>query len=123
MDTYPDLVWKTKEQQKELLQMVLNDGKNAINLDFGSDIKGSKGDLPGVVTSKHFGSAGGSKFPAPTRMTGSLAALSGGSTMSYMETSKSANRTMGKDPKNLVRNKIFIQRDKQRDAAKKQQQQ
>src|SRR5258705_2111320 len=79
--------------------------------DFGTDIKGGTDDLPATVTSKDFGA------PNVTRTTGSMAALSGGSTMSYMETKKSANRTLNKD--SGFKHAIFKRRDQAIKDAKK----
>jgi DNA excision repair protein ERCC-3 len=109
MDTYPDLVYKTQKEQIELLSAVLT-AKATAAADFGTDIKGGAGDLPGTVTSKDFG------FPGVMRTTGSVAGLSGGSTMSYMEQNRSANRVLAKEPK---RHTLFKKRAQQVKDAKK----
>jgi DNA excision repair protein ERCC-3 len=90
LDACPHLVYKSRAEQLELLSAVLLAQASAADL--GADIKGSPGDLAGVSTSKHF-----TNFPAPIRTAGSLASLSGGSTMSYMETNRSANRALAKE--------------------------
>jgi DNA excision repair protein ERCC-3 len=90
MDAYPNLVYRTREEQLELLSAVLL--AHASAADLGTDVKGGSGDLRGVSTSKHF-----TNFPAPIRTAGSLASLSGGSTMSYMEQNRSANRILAKE--------------------------
>lgn len=84
----PDLVYNSKDEQIALLQSVLLANESAADL--GSDVKASIGDLPGTVTSKDFGRAGAtSKRPdgamAAKRVTGSLTALSGAQSMSYIE--------------------------------------
>lgn len=63
---------------------------NETDAELGTDVKDSFGDLPGTVTSKDFGRAGGRKpsgAAAPKRITGSLSALSGAQAMSYIERS------------------------------------
>jgi DNA excision repair protein ERCC-3 len=84
----PDLVYNSKDEQIALLQSVLLQNESAADL--GSDVKGDFGDLPGTVTSKDFGRVGASaKRPdgagAAKRVTGSLTALSGAQSMSYIE--------------------------------------
>lgn len=86
LERTPDLVYNTKDEQIALLQSVLL--ANETDADLGSDIKDSFGDLPGTVTSKDFGRAGGRRpegAAAPKRITGSLGALSGAQAMSYIE--------------------------------------
>ena len=82
----PDLVYKSKDEQIALLQSVLL--ANETDADLGTDVQGQFGDLPGTVTSKDFGRAGGRRpegTAAPKRITGSLGALSGAQAMSYIE--------------------------------------
>jgi len=116
IDAYPHLVYKTRAEQLELLSAVLLAQASAADL--GTDIKGSSGDLPGVSTSKHF------NFPPPIRTTGSLASLSGGSTMSYMEQNRSANRALAKEaPRHQHalfknRNKQFTEMQKKKEKLK-----
>lgn len=110
MKSMPNLVYKTKDEQIELMQEVLT-AKDS-DADLGADVHGGEDDLAGTVTSKHFGFPGGAK-----RTTASLAGVSGGSHMSYRETNKSANRMIGKEgapsgSSTPVRNKLFVARDK-----------
>ena len=84
----PELVYNSKDEQIALLQSVIL--ANESDADLGSDIKASVGDLPGTVTSKDFGRAGATaRRPdgagAAKRVTGSLTALSGAQSMSYIE--------------------------------------
>jgi DNA excision repair protein ERCC-3 len=76
------LVYKTRDEQIELMQAVLI-AKDS-DADLGADVKGGEDDLAGTITSKDFG------FPPAKRTTGSLTAMSGGSHMSYKEQNKSA---------------------------------
>ncbi|PPQ63297.1 hypothetical protein CVT24_006742 [Panaeolus cyanescens] len=116
LDTLPDLVYRTKDEQIELLQSVLV--ANDSDADLGTDIRAVEGDLAGTVTSKHFGQP---KFPATSRTTGSLAALSGGQHMSYVEQNKSANKTMARgNPTAASRHKLFAKRDKDKATARKE---
>ena len=116
IDAYPHLVYKTRTEQLELLSAVLLAQASAADL--GTDIKGSSGDLPGVSTSKHF------NFPPAIRTTGSLASLSGGSTMSYMEQNRSANRALAKEAPRQQhalfknRNKQFAEMQKKKEKLK-----
>ena len=102
----PDLVYRSKQEQIELLQSVLIASETAADL--GSDVIAKDGDLKGTVTSKDFG---------VVRTSGNLHALSGGHHMSYIEKNKSANKQLSKNPD--VRNKLFAKRDKQKADAKK----
>ncbi|KAM6504261.1 DNA helicase [Amanita muscaria] len=106
-----DLAYKTRDEQIELLQSVLL--ANESEADLGSDIRAAEGDLAGTVTSKDFGPV---KFPSAQRTTGSLAALSGGQHMSYIEQNKSANKKLARD---APRHKLFARRDKDKAAARK----
>ena len=87
LENLPELVYKTQDEQIELLQSVLIANDN--DADLGTDVRAVEGDLAGTVTSKHFG------FPAAQRTSGSLTALSGGHHMSYIEKNKSANKAIG----------------------------
>jgi DNA excision repair protein ERCC-3 len=115
LENLPDLVYKTRDEQIELLSGVLL--ANEHEADLGTDVRAGEGDLAGTVTSKDFGFPG--KVPAAQRTTGSLAALSGGQHMSYMEGSKSANKKLARDSA-PQRHKFFERRDKQRAAARKE---
>lgn len=111
MEAYPQLVYKTKAEQLELLSAVLLASASAADL--GTDIKGGLSDLPGSVTSKDFG-----QFPSATRTSGSIAGLSGGSTMSYMEQNRSANKLLAKDQQK-PQHALFKNRNKQFTEAQK----
>ncbi|KAI3613650.1 dna helicase [Moniliophthora roreri] len=93
LEKLPELVYRTRDEQIELLQSVLIANENDAEL--GSDVRGGEGDLPGSVTSKDFGQPGGrGRFPQTQRTTGSLTALSGASHMAYMEQNRSANKSL-----------------------------
>ncbi|KXN91670.1 putative DNA repair helicase ercc3, partial [Leucoagaricus sp. SymC.cos] len=109
----PDLVYKTRDEQIELLQSVLL--ANESEAELGSDIRASEGDLAGTVTSKDFGPT---RFPAAQRTTGSLNALSGAQHMSYIEQNKSANKKLAREA--APRHKLFAKRDKDKAAARKE---
>jgi DNA excision repair protein ERCC-3 len=103
LENLPDLVYKTQDEQIELLQSVLIANDN--DADLGTDIRAVEGDLAGTVTSKHFG------FPAAQRTSGSLTALSGGHHMSYIEKNKSANKAIGRAaPSAVPRHPVFAKR-------------
>jgi len=105
IETMPDLVYPTQAEQIELLQAVLSAKASAADL--GTDVKASGGDDLRTAggNGKNFG------FPGVQRTTGSVAGLSGGSTMSYMEQNRSANKVLAKEaPK---RNKLFVKRSQQ----------
>ncbi|KAF8624516.1 hypothetical protein AX15_005828 [Amanita polypyramis BW_CC] len=108
----PDLVYKSRDEQIELLQSVLL--ANESEADLGSDIRAGEGDLAGTVTSKDFGPV---KFPTAHRMAGSLTALSGGQHMSYVEQNKSANKKLAREA--APRHKLFAKRDREKAAARK----
>lgn len=130
MKSMEGLVYKTRDEQIELMQEVLT-AKDS-DADLGADVKGGEDDLAGTITSKDFG------FPGAKRTTGSLTAMSGGSHMSYREQNKGeppffvgrsglrlstnffhtgANKMMGKEGGTSmsapVRNKLFVNREKQ----------
>lgn len=119
LEKLPELVFRTRDEQIELLSSVLL--ANESEADVGNDIRGGEGDLPGTVTSKDFGGPG--KFPRAQRTTGSLSALSGGQHMSYIERAKSANRTnqAAQSGGGASRNKLFAKRDKDAAASRKAQ--
>jgi DNA excision repair protein ERCC-3 len=95
MDNVKDLVYKTREEQIELVTTVLMQSESAADL--GSDIRAGEGDLAGTITSKDFGAPGRSKVPNVHRTMGSLTALSGAQHMSYVEQNKSANKKLVKE--------------------------
>ncbi|GAA95510.1 uncharacterized protein L969DRAFT_15430 [Mixia osmundae IAM 14324] len=103
-----DLVYKSKSEQIELLQSVLL--ANESEAELGTDIGFTEGDLPGTVTSKDF------KQPAKggavvKRVMGSLTALSGAQSMSYMEQARSKNKALAKESADS-RHKLFKSKDK-----------
>lgn len=113
IEELPELVYKTRDEQIELLSSVLL--ANESEADLGSDIRAAEGDLAGTVTSKDFGPM---KFPSAQRTTGSLTALSGAAHMSYVEQNKSANKKLAREV--APRNKLFAKRDKEKAAARKE---
>ncbi|KAF9466531.1 DNA helicase [Collybia nuda] len=113
IEELPELVYKTRDEQIELLSSVLL--ANESEADLGSDIRAAEGDLAGTVTSKDFGPM---KFPSAQRTTGSLTALSGAAHMSYVEQNKSANKKLAREA--VPRNKLFAKRDKEKAAARKE---
>ncbi|KAH7884672.1 P-loop containing nucleoside triphosphate hydrolase protein [Phlebopus sp. FC_14] len=113
LENLEDLVYRTKDEQIELIQSVLL--ANESEADLGTDIRAAEGDLAGTVTSKDFGTA---KFPMAQRTTGSLTALSGAQHMSYIEQNKSANKKLARDA--APRHKLFSKRDKDKAAARKE---
>lgn len=112
LEDLEDLVYRTKDEQIELISSVLLANESAAEL--GTDIHASEGDLAGTITSKDFGVA---KFPAAQRTTGSLTALSGAQHMSYVEQNKSANKKLARD---APRHKLFSKRDRDKAAARKE---
>ena len=113
LDSLQNLVYKTRDQQIELLSSVLL--ANESEADLGSDIRAGEGDLAGTVTSKDFGPV---KFPPVQRTTGSLAALSGAQHMSYIEQNKSANKKLSREA--APRHKLFARRDRDIASARKE---
>ncbi|TFK40251.1 DNA helicase [Crucibulum laeve] len=113
LEDLPDLVYRTKDEQIELISSVLL--ANESEADLGSDVRAGEGDLAGTVTSKDFGPM---RFPAAQRTTGSLTALSGAQHMSYIEQNKSANKKLAREA--APRHKLFAKRDKEKAAARKE---
>lgn len=115
LEKQDNLVFQSKNEQIELLRMVLTATEEDSQL--GSDVVRGEGDLAGTVTSKDFGGV--------VRTSGNLQALSGGHHMTYMEKNKSANKNLPNKPKakvaagNVARNKLFEKREKEAKAAKK----
>jgi len=112
LEDLPDLVYRTRDEQIELISSVLL--ANESEADLGTDIRAAEGDLAGTITSKDFGPM---KFPTAQRTTGSLTALSGAQHMSYVEQNKSANKRLAREA--APRHKLFAKRDKEKAAAKK----
>ncbi|CAH7690550.1 hypothetical protein PPACK8108_LOCUS25927 [Phakopsora pachyrhizi] len=109
LESLPELVYATKEEQIELLQSVLLANESA---EIGTDVKNFGDELKGPsAANKRIGA------PAPgvKRVVGNLVALSGGQSMSYVERNKSANKQLSKESLKS-RNKLFSKRD---EAAKK----
>ncbi|KAF8307352.1 DNA repair helicase rad25 [Clavulina sp. PMI_390] len=118
MDSFPELVYKTPKEQQELLSAVLI--ASASDAELGTDMKSGKG---GKASAS---SGAGSSFPQAMRTSGSMAGLSGGSTMSYMEQNRSANRVLAKDKSGpgggaggKGQHSLFKSRDKQLSEMKK----
>ncbi|KAG6850688.1 transcription factor TFIIH complex ERCC-3 subunit [Arthromyces matolae] len=112
LEDLPDLVYRTRDEQIELLSSVLL--ANESEADLGSDIRAVEGDLAGTVTSKDFGPT---KFPTAQRTTGSLTSLSGAQHISYVEKNKAANKALSREAP--PRHKLFAKREKEMAAAKK----
>ncbi|KAJ8072777.1 DNA repair helicase RAD25 [Marasmius tenuissimus] len=124
LEKLPELVYRTRDEQIELLQSVLIANEN--DADLGSDIRAVEGDLAGTVTSKDFGPVSG-RFPRTERTTGSLGALSGASHMAYMEQNRSANKTLAKTAAAgagaggaPARHKLFAKRERDKVAMRKE---
>jgi len=120
LENQPELVYKTRDEQIELLSSVLL--ANETDADLGGDIRGSDGDLPGTVTSKDFGDPSKRVSQPAKRTTGSLTALSGAQHMSYIEQNKSANRKLARESNNndSSRHKLFAKRTKDLAQARKE---
>ncbi|KAI0635747.1 DNA helicase [Trametes polyzona] len=114
LDDLPGLVYKSRDEQIELLSSVLL--ANESEADLGTDVRANEGDLAGTITSKDFGMP--TKMPAVQRTTGSLTALSGAQHMSYVEQNKSANKKLAREA--APRHKLFAKRDKDMAAARKE---
>ena len=115
LESLPDLVYRTRDEQIELLSSVLL--ANESEAELGSDVRAGEGDLAGTITSKDFGVPG--KAPGVQRTAGSLTALSGAQHMSYVEQNKSANKKLAREA--APRHKLFAKRDKEAAAARKEQ--
>ncbi|CCL98805.1 uncharacterized protein FIBRA_00810 [Fibroporia radiculosa] len=113
LETLGGLVYKTRDEQIELLSSVLLASEH--EADPGTDVRAGEGDLAGTITSKDFGVPG--KMPGVQRTGGSLTALSGGQHMSYVEQNKSANKKLAREA--APRHKLFAKRDKEAAAARK----
>lgn len=112
---FEGLVYRTRDEQLELLQSVLI--AHEADAEPGSDVRASEGDLAGTITSKDFGP---SRFPAAHRTTSSLTSLSGAQHMSYIEQNKSMNKSLAKSAASATRNKLFAKRDREKAAARKE---
>lgn len=116
MDNMKDLVYRTREEQIELVTTVLMQSESAADL--GTDIRAGEGDLAGTITSKDFGAPVSSRAAGAHRTMGSLTALSGAQHMSYVEQNKSANKKLAKEA--VPRHKLFAKRDRDVATAKKE---
>ena len=114
LEDLPDLVYKSHDEQVELLLHVQLAHES--EADLGTDVRAGEGDLAGTITSKDFGMP--SKFPAVQRTSGSLTALSGAQHMSYVEQNKSANKKLAREV--APRHKLFAKRDKDMAQARKE---
>ncbi|KAF9818585.1 hypothetical protein IEO21_02690 [Rhodonia placenta] len=114
LETLPELVYRSRDEQIELLSSVLL--ANESEADLGTDVRAAEGDLAGTITSKDFGPL--SKFPGVQRTAGSLTALSGAQHMSYVEQNKSANKKLAREA--APRHKLFAKRDKELATARKE---
>ena len=114
LEKLPDLVYKSRDEQIELLSAVLM--ANESEAELGTDVRAGEGDLAGTITSKDFGTP--TKFPSVQRTSGSLTALSGAQHMSYVEQNKSANKKLAREQ--APRHKLFAKRDKDLAAARKE---
>ncbi|KAH9928694.1 DNA helicase [Fomitopsis serialis] len=114
LENLPDLVYKSRDEQIELLSSVLL--ANESEADLGTDVRAGEGDLAGTITSKDFGMP--SKFPGVQRTSGSLTALSGAQHMSYVEQNKSVNKKLAREQ--APRHKLFAKRDKNLASARKE---
>ncbi|KAI5118641.1 hypothetical protein M0805_000017 [Coniferiporia weirii] len=120
LQTLPDLAYRTRDEQIELISSVLL--ANESDADLGNDVRGDDDGLPGTVTTKHFGGPGqrAGGIPAAKRTTGSLGALSGGAHMSYVDQNKSANKKLARESASAsARHKLFAKLDKQLAQARK----
>ena len=115
LDDLPSLVYKSRDEQIELLSSVLL--ANESEAELGTDVRAGEGDLAGTITSKDFGLP--TRAPAVQRTAGSLTALSGAQHMSYVEQNKSANRKLAREA-GAPRHKLFAKRDKEAAAARKE---
>ncbi|UZJ52759.1 hypothetical protein CBS101457_002079 [Exobasidium rhododendri] len=104
MSDMPELIYKSKSEQIELLSSVLILGDDAA--DVGTDLVGGEwaDDVRMGVNAtdrKMFGSA----MPKASRTTGSLNALSGAEHMSYIERNRSQNKNLSRDRHSLFKKK------------------
>lgn len=110
MQEMPDLIYRTRSEQIELLSSVLILGDDAA--DVGTDLVGSE-----WSDDVRFGARGASNqdskfetaFPQAARQSGSLNALSGAEHMSYVERNRSQNKALSRE-----RHSAFKKRDSAR---------
>ncbi|EPQ53248.1 DNA repair helicase rad25 [Gloeophyllum trabeum ATCC 11539] len=105
MSEYPDLAFKTKAEQTELLSSVLLANESAAEI--GDDVNAVVRRVPMPVE----------RPSVSSRTTGSLASLAGGEHMSYREQNVSANKKLKQD---TTRHKLFAKRDRDRETMRKE---
>jgi DNA excision repair protein ERCC-3 len=105
----PNLAFKSKAEQLELLSAVLMANDTAA--DIASDVRVDDGDLQGAVTTKDLVAL----TPA-RRTTGSMASISGGNIMSYIKQNRSVNKSL---MDSSTRHKLFTKRDRERAISRK----
>ncbi|CAE7131233.1 unnamed protein product [Rhizoctonia solani] len=122
MEDDPDLVYKSKAEQLELMSAVLLESED--KADLGD--KMAKGDLDSVMR-RGVGGGRGGRFggggagPSVARQSGSLGALSGAQQMAYMERSRGMNKQLARDDKQKGHSsKLFEQRQKEMDKRRKE---
>lgn len=126
MDEDPELVYRTKEEQRELMAAVLLESED--KADLGD--KMAKGDLDSVMRrgagggrGGRFGGGGGASGSGGVqRQAGSLGALSGAQQMAYMERNRSANKQLTREDKGQKghSSKLFEQRHKDMEKKRKE---
>ncbi|ELU38961.1 DNA repair helicase RAD25 [Rhizoctonia solani AG-1 IA] len=123
MDEDPELVYKSRAEQLELMSAVLLESED--KADLGD--KMAKGDLDSVMRrgvgggrGGRFGGGGGAG-PSVVRQSGSLGALSGAQQMAYMERSRGANKQLAREDKQKGHSsKLFEQRHKEMEKRRKE---
>ncbi|CUA68750.1 DNA excision repair protein ERCC-3 [Rhizoctonia solani] len=122
MDEDPDLVYKTKAEQLELMSAVLLESED--KADLGD--KMAKGDLDSVMRRGVGGGGRGGRFgsgagSSVVRQSGSLGALSGAQQMAYMERSRGVNKQLAREDKQKGHSsKLFEQRQKEIEKRRKE---
>ncbi|KAG8745842.1 DNA repair helicase RAD25 [Ceratobasidium sp. 414] len=121
MEDDPDLVYRTKAEQLELMSAVLLESED--KADLGD--KMAKGDLDSVMRRGAGGAGRGGRFGggnAVARQSGSLGALSGAQQMAYIERNRSANKQLTREDKNQKghSSKLFEQRHKDLEKKRKE---
>lgn len=119
MDEDPDLVYKSKAEQLELMSAVLLESED--KADLGD--KMAKGDLDSVMRRGVPGGGRGGRFGGGgvVRQSGSLGALSGAQQMAYMERNRGANKQLAREDKQKGHSsKLFEQRHKEMERKRKE---
>jgi len=119
MENMPELVYRTRDEQIELLSSVLLASDSEHGAEPGTDARGGECDLAGAVTSMAFGLP--TNAPGSQRMSGSLSAFEGAQHMLHIKQTKSVNkkppRAAGSAPQ---RHHAFVKRDKERGVTRKE---